>query len=363
MRVGYRINGTVLPDGGHRDVYVEHGRFVAEPTGPVETLLEDGWLVPGLVDAHAHLALASPAGEDAPLSARVRASGRAHLQAGVLAVREPGSVDHGSTGLGPADGMPRVTAAGRVLAPPGRYFPGLAREVYDDDVPDAAVEELHAGGGTWATIVGDTPLGQPRPTVAYTTEALREAAARVHEAGGRIAIHCSMPAVIQAALDAGFDSLEHATFLQRDQVPTLAASGAAWVPTRTIDPEIRSLARRLHYPEAVVADLDRGLDEQADVLCAAVDAGAMVLAGTDGGMGPHGMVRGEVALLAIAGIPADVALGAASWTARSWLGLPGIDDGAPADLVAYRADPREDFAVLASPALVLLDGVLLADPR
>ena len=53
----------------------------------------------------------------------------AHLDVGVLLVREPGGPDHSSTGIGPAQGLPRVQTAGRFLAPPDMYFPGLAREV------------------------------------------------------------------------------------------------------------------------------------------------------------------------------------------------------------------------------------------
>jgi imidazolonepropionase-like amidohydrolase len=84
-----------------------------------------------------------------------------------------------------------------------------------------------------------------------------------------------------------------------------------------------------------------------------------VLAGTDAGMGPHGMVRHEVALLNRAGLaPAD-ALGAGSWAARAFLGLPGLEEGAPADLTAYRQDPRTSLAVLADPAVVILDGRLV----
>jgi cytosine/adenosine deaminase-related metal-dependent hydrolase len=45
-------------------------------------VFERGYLVPGLVDAHAHLSLASPAGADAPPPERVRASARAQLDAG-----------------------------------------------------------------------------------------------------------------------------------------------------------------------------------------------------------------------------------------------------------------------------------------
>jgi imidazolonepropionase-like amidohydrolase len=183
----------------------------------------------------------------------------------------------------------------------------------------------------------------------------------VHAAGGRIAVHCSLPEVVQDAIEAGFDSLEHGSFLRPDQVDAAVRAGVAWVPTLSIDDGIRGLVRALGLDDAVVRDVDAGLDRQPEVLRAAAEAGLTVLAGTDAGMGPHGRIAGEVALLRAAGLPATVALGAASWTARSWLGLPGIEVGAPADLVAYREDPLEDPAVLGSPALVLLDGRLVRD--
>jgi imidazolonepropionase-like amidohydrolase len=75
------------------------------------------------------------------------------------------------------------------------------------------------------------------------------------------------------------------------------------------------------------------------------------------------MIRHEIELLLSAGLEPQVALGAASWIARTWLGLPLIEEGAPADLVAFREDPREDPAVLFDPALVILDGRLIRDPR
>jgi imidazolonepropionase-like amidohydrolase len=358
--MAFRIEGVVLPDGARREVFVDGRRFVP-PVDSARTLLEDAFLVPGLVDVHAHLSVASPAPDDAPPRERALASGRLHLDAGVCLVREPGSPDDGAAGLGPDDGVPRVLTAGRFLAPAGRYVPGFAREVDDDGLPDAAVAELRAGGGTWAKVIGDFPLGQPRITRTYTAEALAEAARRVHAAGGRIAVHCSLPEVVQDAIEAGFDSLEHGSFLRPDQVDAAVGAGVAWVPTLSIDDGIRGLVRALGLDDAVVRDVDAGLDRQPEVLRAAAEAGLTVLAGTDAGMGPHGRIAGEVALLRAAGLPATVALGAASWTARSWLGLPGIEVGAPADLVAYREDPLEDPAVLGSPALVLLDGRLVRD--
>lgn len=353
--MAFHLRGTVLPDGAVRDVYVVDGRITFTPVDDAETLIADGVIVPGLVDVHAHLSLASPAGDDAPAAERVRASLGAHLDAGVLALREPGSPDHESYGLGPAGGFPRVLTAGRFLAPAGMYFPGLAREVDRDALPAAALEEL-AHSGQWVKVIGDTPLPPGlRPT--YDAEALAETARRVHAAGGRMAIHCSLPEVVQWAIDAGVDSLEHASLMQADQIEAAVAAGVAWVPTRSINPAIRQMmgSGDTTVSRAVLA----GLEQQSAVLRAAVERGLTVLAGTDAGLGPHGMIRQEIQLIADAGIDPTVALGAGSWTARTWLGLPGIAEGAPADLVAFRDDPRVSLDVLASPAVVVLDGTVI----
>ena len=227
--MAYRIRGVVLPDDEVRDVFVVDGRITFEEVEGAETLLQDGVLVPGLVDVHAHLAIASPAPEGASTRERAEASARAHLDAGVLVVREPGSLDHSSNGIGPSDGLPRTFTGGRFLAPPGGYFPGLAREVTEDDLPDAAAEEARASGA-WAKVIGDTPVPGPGLTRTFSAAALAEAAARVHAVGGRIAIHCAIPDVIHDAIEAGFDSLEHGSFLQLDQVQDIAGRGSHGCP-------------------------------------------------------------------------------------------------------------------------------------
>jgi len=56
-----------------------------------------------------------------------------------------------------------------------------------------------------------------------------------------------------------------------------------------------------------------------EVVAAAADAGVPVLAGTDAGMGPHGMIRHEIGLLTEYGLSPEAALGAASWAARALL--------------------------------------------
>ena len=69
-----------------------------------------------------------------------------------------------------------------------------------------------------------------------------------------------------------------------------------------------------------------------------------------------GMVSGQARLLHAAGVPAEDALAATSWDARAFLGLPGIQAGAPADFVVYASDPRTDLETLHHPELIVLDG-------
>src|SRR3954452_11573373 len=51
-----RFRGPVLPDGEVRDLYVVDGRVTYERVASAEHVAE-GWIVPGLVDAHCHVGL------------------------------------------------------------------------------------------------------------------------------------------------------------------------------------------------------------------------------------------------------------------------------------------------------------------
>jgi imidazolonepropionase-like amidohydrolase len=344
----YRIRGTVLPDGEVREVFVVDGRFTFEGVEDAETLLEDCLLLPGLVDVHAHLSMSNPASREAAPRQLAEASAKTHLDAGVLLIREPGSPEHASRGIGPDASLPRVITSGRFLAPPGHDIPGLSLEVPADGLPDAAEAEFHTGGG-WVKVIGDTFVPGPGVTPTYPLEALRATATRIHSLGGRLAIHAMSAETVADAVEAGFDSVEHGTFMEQSQLALLADRGIAWTPTRSIDALVRSMVRELNWPAAAIAEMDRGFDQQPDT----------ILAGTDAGAVPQGHIREEISLLLAAGVPADVALGAASWNARSFLGLPSIEEGAPADFVAYRDDPRADMTALHKPALRMLDGRLI----
>lgn len=89
---------------------------------------------------------------------------------------------------------------------------------------------------------------------------------------------------------------------------------------------------------------------------AAAEAGVTFVAGTDSQS--CGRIANEIGALTVAGVPPHQAIGAASWAARSYLGLGGLAEGALADAVIYDADPRPDLGQLAVSRAVVLRGQL-----
>ena len=349
------LRGVVLPHAVDRRVFVAGGRITFEPQPDAEVVVEAGFLLPGLVDCHAHLAISSPAPDDAADDEAVRASASAQLAAGVLALREPGSPNAESRAIGPADGLPRVITAGRFVARRGRYFPGLGVEVDESELADEVERQVRASGA-WAKVVGDFPGPDGRLAASFSPGALRDAAERVHAAGGRIAIHAVMAEVIEAAVEGGFDSIEHGTFMRRDYVEEMARRGTTWVPTLAISEPIKGFLASFGMPTDELRQARDGIDALPVTVKAAAEAGVRVLAGTDAGMVPHGLIAREVELLLRAGLSGEQAIGAASWRAREFLGLPGIEEGAPADIVVYTEDPRADAETLLRPVAMVLDG-------
>ncbi|RJQ81869.1 amidohydrolase family protein [Amycolatopsis panacis] len=339
----FGVRGTTLPDRVVRTFAVDGDRL--REGGCDELISDGGWLLPGLVDMHTHPGSTGP---DDPFSEeQLRRHLEAHRDAGVLLVRVPGSTVRLPDWAGTEAGLPRVRSAGRWLAPNGSFYPGYGREIGDDELVRAAVEEAGAGG--WCKIIGDW-----EPTEATVgLDVLTEAIAAVHEAGGRVAVHCQNAEGGRNAVLAGADSIEHGMHLEPEMLDRMAAQGTALVPTFTTFAGIAERTRD-KAPSALRDWLLAGWEGMPSIVGAAYEAGVTVLAGTD--CAPYGNIATEVGWLRKAGLPAEAALGAACWTARHWLGEPGLADGAPADLVVYEADPVADPGVLADPKRIILGG-------
>lgn len=354
------LAGVVLPEGEHRDVWVRDGRFTFEPVPGAETVHRGGWLVPGLVDAHCHVGIALGGGHVEDLAA-ARQQALTERAAGVLALRDCGSpVD--TRGLDDDPDLPRIIRAGRHIAAPRRYIPGLAVEVEPPDLVAEVRTQARRGDG-WVKLVGDwidRGLGDLGPE--WPHESLQAAIAAAHEEGARVTAHTFGTDALPDLISAGIDCIEHGTGLTEELIADMAGRGTAVVPTLVNVENFPGFAAagEKKFP-SYASTMRRLYANSGAVVRAAFEAGVPVFAGTDAGGGiPHGVIADEVRALHAAGLPAEAALAAASWAARAWLGLPCIEEGAPADVVVYDTDPRADLDVLARPTRMVLRGSVVA---
>lgn len=195
-----RVRGFGLPDGEPIDLYADGDRWTSDPVKGAE-LVAEGWILPGLVDAHTHPGADTPGD---PLDENIlRDDLRAHLESGVTLIRAPGLAGEPPEWFGQEDGSPRAVHAGPWLAQFGQFMPGWGRRPEPADLPDVAAEQAARTG--WAKVVIDWGRNDDIMPV----EVLREAVTRVHAVGGRLAVHTQHAAGGLTAIEAGVDSIEH----------------------------------------------------------------------------------------------------------------------------------------------------------
>ena len=353
-----RFRGPVLPDGESRDLYVVErpgGAVVTYEKQPGAELVAEGWIVPGLVDAHCHVGLGLHGGVTDEEAEEQALADRA---AGALLLRDCGSpVD--TSWVHDREDLPRLIRAGRHLARPKRYIRNFAHEIEPHELGTYVAQEARRGDG-WVKLVGDwidREVGDLAPL--WPREALDEAMRVAHEHGARVTAHVFGEAALPDLIGAGIDCIEHGTGLSTDLIDQMVDNGVALVPTAM---QLESFPRYAAQAGAKFpAYGDHMLDLHArrrETIMAAHDAGVAIYAGTDaGGVLPHGLIAGEVRDLAGYGMSSFEALGAASWRARTWLGLDGnLAEGTEADFVVYPRDPLLDLSVLTEPGCVVLRG-------
>ncbi|MGH3451602.1 MAG: amidohydrolase family protein [Haloechinothrix sp.] len=355
------LRGVVLPDGEHRDVWIADGRISFEPVAGAETVVESGFLVPGLVDAHCHPGI-GPGGAVSLEEATQQA--QTDRDAGTLLIRDCG-VPIDIRPLQARDDLPRIVRAGQHLALPKRYIPGLGIELDDPaQLPEAVAVQAKDGDG-WVKLVGDwidRSMGDAADLAPlWPDDVLVDAIEVAHESGARVTAHVFGEDALPGLINAGIDCLEHGTgLLSAGLIDEMARREIALVPTLINIAHFPGIAdKAAKYPSyaAHMRALHAGV---TDMVVAAVDAGVAVYTGSDaGGMVEHGRLVDEIEALHGAGLSAEQALGSAAWNARQWLGYAGLVEGAEADVLVFERDPREDLAALHAPARIVLRGMVI----
>ncbi|WP_285657200.1 amidohydrolase family protein [Actinomycetospora sp. NBRC 106375] len=333
-------------------------------------------LVPGLVNAHVHLAfeperdpVAPPADRPtADLAAAVARNARRLLDEGVTTARDLGDRD-GVVAAWRTSGAlgPRVLTAGAPITTPGGHCWFLGGEVYGPGDLRQAVAERAAAGVDWIKVMAGggmlTPTS-PRPwETQFSDDALAVVVDAAREAGLPVAAHAHGTATMAACARAGVDTIEHGGWLSgpgaspgaapatdpRPEVAdAIAAAGAVLVPTR-------ARGWRSWPPEG---DLDGLLAR----LAWNASRGIRMVVGTDAGAGPGVFddVVDTLTLYRAAGWSDAAVLAMATTEAAAVLGLGDrvgrLAPGYAADLLAVDGDPTRDVEALRRLRLVVAAG-------
>ncbi|WP_254885873.1 amidohydrolase family protein [Streptomyces sp. NA02950] len=341
------------------ELWVVDGKITFQrPAGARDVRLIEGWVLPGLVDAHCHVGLDAHGAVDESTSEKQALTDR---EAGALLLRDAGSPAD-TRWIDDREDLPRIIRAGRHIARTKRYIRNYAHEIEPEDLVAYVAAEARRGDG-WVKLVGDWIDRETGDLSAcWPRGAVEAAIAEAHRLGARVTAHCFAEETLAPLVEAGIDCIEHATGLTEETIPLFAERGVAIVPTLVNIATFPRLAQGGETKFPRWADHMRQLHARRyETVRAAYDAGIPIFTGTDaGGSLAHGLIGQEVAELVKAGIPARDALSAATWGARAWLGRPGLTEGASADFVVYETDPREDVRVLTSPRRVVLRGRIVA---
>ncbi|MFC8529167.1 amidohydrolase family protein [Nocardia sp. NPDC057227] len=362
-------------------VAIDHGRIAW--AGPATDLppawntpevmridLPEATVLPGLVDAHVHLAFGGatvPPTASGPLAwrevaATIRSGLTELLTAGVTTVRDLGApryVDIDT--LTQTNPRPRVLTATIPLTVPGGHCHTLGGAMDTCTAIRNLVEVNTLHGADWIKVMitgGFTTSGASSPYEPQFTDAqIRAAVEAAHDHGLPVAAHAHGTAGIRQAVTAGVDSIEHCTWMTAtgfDLDPGLVREIAARdIP---VCPTINHLARTAtgRLPWAV----------RREHLRVMLDAGIRLVPGSDAGI-PHtppgrypqslpayldlGLTPAEVIDLATSGAADALRIGHLTGTLTAGLG---------ADLIAVPGDPAHDLTALSTPILTMAAGHL-----
>src|SRR6266702_4879 len=342
--------GVLIQDGKIIDLDTSRAQF---PDGAeVVDFGPDACLLPGLIDAHVHLAFDASAdvvtslaacGDGALLDHMAAAAARA-LRAGVTTVRDLGDRNYLSLmlrGRFPSAALPHIVAAGPPITTNGGHCYFLGGEAEGEAALRAAVLERAERGCDVVKVMvsgGNLTAGSRPHESQYDLAALRAVVDEAHRAGLPAAAHVHAARAVADAVEAGFDTLEHVTFFTAGGVSAdpalldrIAASGV--VVSVTVgsipdgSPPHPAIAQRM---AAIIANYGRMFR-----------AGATMVPGTHAGVSPgkpHDVLPYALrALVERIGMTPTQAMRAATTIAASAIGLERakgrIAAGADADVL------------------------------
>ncbi len=183
-----------------------------------------------------------------------------------------------------------------------------------------------------------------------------------HLFGRKVAAHAHGADGIAAALRAGVDSVEHATYTNAETNALFKRSNAWLVPTMVAPHAALAQARAGARSKATLAKAEETVAVHNDNIAKAIKDGVRIAFGTDSGVSDHGKNAKEFALLVKAGMTPAAAIRAATIDAATLLDrssqIGSIEPGKQADIIAVATSPLDDVTVLERVRFVMRQGVV-----
>lgn len=370
---------------GDRIVSVSPTAATSLPAGTPTIDLSDKTVLPGLIDTHVHLNgdptvtyLDSYHLTPARSAIFGVMNARRTLLAGFTVARNLGSEAYGDVAL--RDGVergdvpgPRIFAAGGMISMTGghgddNHLAPQYRYSSDDvaDGPDAARRAVrqHVKFGAdlikFASTGGVFSANTSPNTTHFSLAEARAIVEEAHNLGRTVAVHAHGPGGIRMAIEAGADSVEHASLIDAEGIRMARARGTILSMDIYNTDYTQAEGRKNGVPEVnIQKDKDIG-DIQRENFRKALRAGVRLSFGTDAGVYPHGDNAKQFAIYVRYGMTPMQAIVSATRTGAQLLKreeeFGSIAPGRFADIIAVDGDPLADITRLEHMAFVMKGG-------
>jgi imidazolonepropionase-like amidohydrolase len=400
----YVLAGRLLADPAtgriesERTIVVAGGRIVrieagyTAPAGAAVIDLKNRFVLPGLFDCHVHLTselgphqlLDEVTQSTAAMALTGAANARKTVMAGFTTVADLGAANDSVFALrdairaGAITG-PRIVAAGSALTPTGGHADvhGYRADINAvlasptacngaDDCRRAVRAQVQQGADIIKVTATGGVLSNTRAGLGqqFADDELKAIADTAHSLGRIVTAHAHGVDGVNAALRAGFDSIEHGTYLDRDSIALFRRNNAYLVPTVLAGAWVSERARDANS-FLTPAQKEKALTAgplMLDMLRRARAGRVNVAFGTDTGVSPHGMNAREAELWVEAGFTPLEVIRAATVSAAAHLQLSdtagALKPGLSADLIAVDGDPTQNISLLRDVKFVMARGAV-----
>ena len=388
----------IIADG--KIVGVRPGYITGDRAGAAEDAriidLSDAFVMPGFIDLHVHLSGQSGSNRklervtysDADYALHAAMYARRTLLAGFTTVRDLGSRGDSIFALrdaikaGKVPG-PKILVSGDTIAATGGHGDnhGLRQELLDAlpstgicDGPDSCRAAVRRQVKRGADVIKVTATGGVLSETAtgtgqqFTDEELRAIVETAHSLGRKVTAHAHAKAGIEAALRAGFDSIEHAMWATEDTMKLFVETGAWMIPTVYPISAVGDTPEKMRQgpfkdmPAPIMAKLLALGRQPKDMTALAYKMGVNIALGTDSAVSPHGENANEFIEYVNIGMSEMEALVAGTINAAIATGIDNqvgsLAPGKAADIVAMPDNPLHDIHAVLNVTFIMRDGVI-----